>query len=118
MRARRVIGAALVALPFIGVAVVGCLYAGYGSVVFAFGMTFAIVAVVSLGLHLCSPGEKDSRAPMSAKSYTVDELVTLARQDNDLLPWAFTANCHMCGGVGAFLNWLRQQDSIKEGCEK
>ena len=56
--------------------------------------------------------------PKSVRSYTVDELIALAKNEDDSLPWSYTDRCHMCGGVGAFLNWLRERDIVKEGCEK
>jgi len=54
MKIRQVVGVALVASPFIGVAVIGYHIAGAGAVIFTFSSTFAIVAVVSAGCFLMS----------------------------------------------------------------
>lgn len=52
------------------------------------------------------------------KSYTLDELIDIAVKDQttDLFrPWNFTSNCPNCGGVAAFIKWLKQQEENDNG---
>jgi hypothetical protein len=48
--------------------------------------------------------------------YTIEQLRTIAKEAdrNDLLPWAYTDKCHICGGVKAFVDWLERnsQDGV------
>jgi hypothetical protein len=40
---------------------------------------------------------------------TIDALRTIAQTDqcdDPARPWTFTYNCHQCGGIGEFFDWL------------
>ena len=51
------------------------------------------------------------------KQYTVDQLKEIAMEDqvDDWeRPWNYTDNCHVCGGVKSFLDWLEDLEETTE----
>ena len=47
--------------------------------------------------------------------YSIKELREIAcidQGEDDSRPWVYTSNCHMCGGVGAFIEWLEADETL------
>lgn len=55
--------------------------------------------------------------PTKNRAYTSEEIRQLAA-DDDNRPWYMTSNCHMCGGVGRFIDWLDEQEEINGEVEE